>query len=301
MRAIVIFNPTAGRDRGESIAARVKASLTRRGMEVELRGTHHPKDAARLAEEAGGGADLVVAVGGDGTINEVTNGLGLWAAGERARGHEVRPLLGIVPAGTVNVLALDLGIPFQTEKACDVIAAGKTSSLDVGKVNDHRFLLMMGAGIDALTIRNIDPVAKKRFRELAFVGTGLRTTLTGPPTEFLVRVDGEEHRATFFVAGNTRYYGGRFGITPKADPTDGLLDLMIFRGTNRSSLAVFWLEVPTSLHLQNQKVLYLKAREAELAPLDTGEPVWFQTDGELAGQLPARVGIEHHALDVIVP
>ncbi len=301
MRAIVIFNPTAGRDRGETIAGRVQARLSARGMEVELRQTQQPEDAARLAEEAVGGTDLVVAVGGDGTINEVSNGLTRWAADERSRGREVRPLLGIVPAGTVNVLALDLGIPFQTEKACDVIAAGKTVSLDVGKVNERRFLLMMGAGIDALTIHNLDPAVKKRFRELAFLGTGLKVGLTAPPLEFLVRVGGEEHRASFFVAGNTRYYGGRFGITPKADPTDGLLDLMIFKGTNRSSLALFWLEVPTSLHLQNPNVLYLTAQEAELLPLHPEQVVWFQTDGELAGRLPARVQIEPHALDVLVP
>ena len=301
MKAIVIFNPTAGRDRGDSIAGRVQANLASRGFEVELTGTSRPKDAARIAEESAGKADLVVAVGGDGTINEVTNGLSSWAAGERSRGYDVRPLLGIVPAGTVNVLALDLGIPFHTEKACDVIAAGKTVSLDVGKVNEHRFLLMMGAGIDALTIRNLDPKAKKRFRGLAFVSTGMRTGLVGPPPEFLVRVGGEEYRATFFVAGNTRYYGGRFGVTPKADPTDGLLDLMIFQGTKRSSLAVFWLEVPTSLHLQNHNVLYLNAQEAELVPLDSEQVIWFQTDGELAGQLPARVAIEPHALDVLVP
>lgn len=301
MRASVIFNPTAGRDRGNAIAGQVQRNLTGQGMEVVLRGTHGPREAARLAEEVARDSDLVVAIGGDGTINEVTNGLASWAADERSRGHEVRPKLGIVPAGTVNVLALDLGIPFQARKACDVIAAGKTMSLDVGNVNGHRFLLMMGAGIDALTIHNIDLRAKKRFRELAFVGTGVKAGLTEPLPQFLVRVEGREYLATFVVAGNTRYYGGRFGVTPKADPTDGLLDLMLFTGTKRSGLAVFWLEVPTSLHLQNPNVVYLKAKKAELVPLDEEQVVWFQTDGELAGRLPAHVEIEPQTLDLLVP
>lgn len=301
MRAAVIYNPTSGRDRGETIASQVEERLRYRGMDVDLYGTQAPEDASRLARAAAEAADVLVAVGGDGTMNEVANGLMDWAAEQRTRGVEVRPRLGIVPAGTVNVLALDLGIPFNTDKACEVIAAGKTTFLDVGKANGRSFVLMVGAGIDALTIRNLDPVAKKRFRELAFLGTGLKTGLAAPPSEFIVRVGDEEHRATFVVAGNTHYYGGRFGVTPRADPSDGLLDLMIFTGTNRPSLAVFWLGVPSNLHLYSHNVRYLKAERAEIRPLDPEQVIWFQTDGELAGTLPVLVEIEPQALEVLVP
>ena len=150
-------------------------------------------------------------------------------------------MLGIVPAGTVNVLALELGLPFQVERACNVIAGGKTISLDQGKVNGRRFMLMMGAGIDALTVRNIDPLAKRRFKELAFVTTGVRLGFAQKHPIFIVRANGEEHLATFFVAGNSRYYAGRFGITPMADPTDGVLDLVLYTGHDRPGLAGFWL------------------------------------------------------------
>lgn len=275
--------------------------MRRHGLLVEMRATAGPRDAGRLAEETGPETDMVVAVGGDGTINEIANGLAQRAARERAAGRSWQPLLGIVPAGTVNVLALELGIPFQVEKACRVIAAGNTLSLDLGKVNDRRFTLMMGVGIDALTIHNLDLEAKRRFHEWAFVSTGLRTGFADSPAQFLVRVDGKEYRSTFFVAGNTHYYGGRFGVTPKADPTDGMLDLMIFQGTTRTSLAVFWLEVPTALHLQNHNAVFLRAAKAELLPLTEDKAMWFQTDGELAGRLPATVEIEPHALDVLVP
>ena len=90
---------------------------------------------------------------------------------------------------------------------------------------------MMGAGIDALTVRKIDPQAKRRFRELAFVGTGVQEGLAQRSPVFLVRTNGEEYRATFMVAGNSRYYGGRFGVTSMADPTDGVLDLVLYTGT----------------------------------------------------------------------
>ena len=160
--------------------------------------------AGRIACEV----DVVVAIGGDGTINEVVNGMaacdapecatgavgpaeGRPAAGDPAAGEVVRKAkLGIVPAGTVNVLALELGLPFQVERACNAIAEGKTISLDVGRVNDRGFVLMTGAGIDALTVRNIDPRQKKRFKELAFVGTGLRWGLAADPPAFVVRTEG---------------------------------------------------------------------------------------------------------------
>ncbi len=301
MKAVVIFNPTAGRGRGETTALVVQENLKRSGFEIELQPTAGPRDASRIAAQWGEVADVVVAVGGDGTINEVINGMA--GAADQGCGQQraQRATLGIVPAGTVNVLALELHIPFQVERACALIAEGKTMSLDLGRVGSRRFVLMMGAGIDALTIRNIDLKAKKRFREWAFVGTGLKAGFAQPPPEFLVRVEGQEHRVTFFVAGNAHYYGGRFGVTPNADPTDGLLDLMLFTGTTRSSMAVFWLEVPSSLHLQNPNVLCLSAKRAELVPLHEDRPIWFQTDGELAGRLPATVEINHQAIEIHVP
>ena len=160
---------------------------------------------------------------------------------------------------------------------------------------------MMGAGVDALTVRNIDLRTKRRFKELAFVGTGLKFGLATPPPAFIVRTGGKEYTATFFVAGNSRYYAAHLGITPAADPTDGVLDLLIFTGTTRASLAVFWLEVPSGLHLRSPNVVYVRAQQAELIPLGDKETVWFQTDGELAGRLPATVKIDAHALEVLVP
>lgn len=310
MRAAVIYNPSAGRGRGGAIASAIERGLVKRDFQVDLHATLRPADAMTIAQRTAPEADVVVAVGGDGTINEVANGMtaaGAVRAGAAARPGEpsqpagYRALLGIVPAGTVNVLALELGLPFQVERACSVIAGGKTISLDLGKANGRGFLLMVGAGVDALTVRNVDPRAKRRYKELAFLGTGLKSGLAMQPPVFMARVDGQEYPTTFFVAGNSRYYAGRLGMTLHADPTDGLLDLLLFTGTTRSSLAVFWLEVAGGLHLRNPNVTYLRAERAELIPLDDKQPVWFQTDGELAGRLPATVEIDAHALEVLVP
>lgn len=290
MKVAVIYNPRAGRRRGEDIASTVEDFLGERGAEVTVHPTRAAGDGTVLARQAGAVSDVVVAVGGDGTVNEILNGM----VGTKAR-------LAIVPAGTVNVLALELRIPFHTERACAVIAEGHTKVMDLGRANKRYFILMMGAGIDALTIRNLDPKAKQRFHELAFVSTGLRLGLSSPPRPFIVRTNEEEHRATFLVAGNSRYYGGRFGLTTEADPTDGLLDILMFKGTTSVGLGVFWLGVPYRLHLRNKDVTYLRSAEATVLPIDEDLPVWYQTDGELAGSLPASLNIEPQAIEVLVP
>jgi YegS/Rv2252/BmrU family lipid kinase len=294
VRTVVIFNPQAGKERGDVIASTAAGILTEHGLQVELHPTQAPKEASVIARRFALEADAVVAVGGDGTINEVVNGL---ATAEQAG---VKAALGIVPAGTVNVLALELGIPFDTEAACNIVANGRTMAFDLGRVNDRLFTLMMGAGIDALTVRNINLRAKRRYRELAFVGAGLKSGFAERPPLFLVRANGRDYRTTFFVAGNARNYAGRFGITPAADPTDGMLDLMLFTGTTRSSLAVFWMGVPSGLHSRSPHVTYVRSTRAELTPVDGEETVWFQTDGELAGSLPATVTIDPGALRVLV-
>ena len=317
MRAAVIYNPFAGRGRGGDIASAVERGLVKRGFETDLHATERQGAAMTIARRFAAEADVIVAVGGDGTINEVVNGMAAGAdatagggaaisdtgpdCGVAERPRARRALLGIVPAGTVNVLALELGLPFQVERACNVIAGGRTISLDLGKVNGRGFVLMVGAGVDALTVRNVDLRAKRRYKELAFITTGARIGWAAPPPVFLTRVGGREYRTTFFVAGNSRYYAARLGMTPHADPTDGLLDLVLFTGTTRSSLTVFWLGVPSGLHLRNPNVVYVRARQAELLPLDDKEPIWFQTDGEPAGRLPATVEIDAHALEVLVP
>jgi diacylglycerol kinase (ATP) len=302
LRADVIFNSSAGKGRGRATAAAVSDGLRARGLQVQSHPTQSPQHATALARELAPQSDALVAVGGDGTINEVVNGMAqandvLAAAGPDR--HHCR--LGIVPAGTVNVLALELRLPFQLQQACDVIAAGKTVSLDLGRVNDRRFTLMTGAGIDALTIRNIDPRAKRLATVLAFVGTGLAKGLAERPPGFAVTVGGTTHRATFFVAGNCHYYAAHLAMTPAADPTDGLLDLLLFRGTTRRSVLAFWLGIPSGLHVRSRHVTCLRAARAELAPLEGSGPVWLQTDGEVVGELPAVVQVEPHALEVLVP
>ncbi len=296
MRASVIYNPLSGKGRGQAAAEASAEHLERRGFQVSLHPTTGPRHATSLACELAPQSNVVVAVGGDGTINEVVTGM-LEATGDTPGLCR----LGIVPLGTVNVVARELELPFRTKEACAVIAAGKSMPLDVGKVNDRRFVLMTGAGIDAVTIRNIDLRVKRWLRSLAFAGTGLTKGLTHQHPEFEVTVDDTTHRATFFVAGNFHYYAAHLSMTPGADPTDGLLDMMLFHGTNKRSVLAFWARVLLRKHVHGDKVTCLRARRAELRPLGDSETVWLQADGEIVGQLPATVEITPAVIEVLVP
>ena len=289
MRAGLICNPAAGGGRGAQVGLAVMEGLKRHGLLVDYVATEAPGQATTAAEDMARGSDIVVAVGGDGTVNEVVNGLA---------GGQVP--LGVVPAGTINVLAMELEIPFGVEEACDVIAGGETMTIDLGQVDGRRFTLMAGAGLDALTIKELDLRAKQLFREAAFVVTGARALIRHPIPDFSVRVDGESHTANFAVIGNSRYYGGRFGITKEADPTDGLFDVLLFHEKAFGQQVLFWMGVPFGLHVHHPGSMYLKGKRVEMELLDTADEIWYQTDGELAGSLPATAVIEEAALRVLV-
>ncbi len=290
MRVGLVCNPSAGGGKAAAVAARAQTRLHTHGIDVTVRSTSTPQEASDITQEMAQDVDVVVAVGGDGTVNEVVNGL----AGTNIP-------LGIVPAGTVNVLALELGIPFDTDRACDVIAAGSALSLDLGTANGRRFTLMLGAGIDAMTVRELDPIAKRRFGRLAFVSTGVLSRIRHPQPDFEVDVDGQSFQATFAVVGNSRFYAGRFGVTTEADPTDGVFDVLVYYGQSLAADALFWMGVPLELHLGHPGVTYVRGAKVTLRPLDADDIVWFQTDGELAGALPATAIIEQRALQVFVP
>ncbi len=301
-KAALIYNPSSGKGRGDATAETAGRCLQEQGLEVELHPTSDPLHATQLARTLAPQADVIVVVGGDGTINEVVTGI-VEAAEEAASGGQAKPLcrLGIIPTGTVNVVARELKVPFDPKQACSVIAAGKSVALDVGRVNGRHFVLMTGAGIDAVTIRNIHPRTKRWLRSLAFAYTGLAKALAEPQPRFWVKIDGITRLATFFVAGNFRYYAAHVTMTPSADAKDGLLDMLIFQGTTKPSVLAFWGRLLTRSHVRDKSVTYLKATRAELRPAEGSGPVWLQADGEIVGELPATVEIDPAAIEVLVP
>lgn len=309
MRKCVIFNPTA---RGEK-AKRFRRHLDAIANECALKMTEAPGGARNLAKEAvDEGFEIVVAGGGDGTVNEVLNGIGDAPNGfERAR-------LGVLPLGTVNVFARELGIPSKLEKAWEIIRQERESKIDLpwvefadtnvgvtkrleiganGNRQKRYFVQLAGAGLDARAIELVKWQVKKIVGPLAYVMAGFHALL-GPPSK--IGVSGGKHSSTggLVMIGNGRLYGGEFRLFPKADLRDGLLEICVLPRVNWFTL------VRCSPELLLRGVLpasYHELFQAESVTLTSESPTPVQIDGELIGQLPATFSLERSRLRVIAP
>ena len=294
MRICVIFNPTAKGDK----ARRFRRHLDEIGSQSTLKLTSAPGDARRLAAEAvTEGFDTVVAAGGDGTLNEVLNGMGDVPDGfERAR-------LGVLPLGTVNVFARELQIPSRLALAWTTIQEGRETRIDLPRVEygsnpQHRYFAQLaGAGLDARAVELVQWELKKRIGPLAYVLAGFQALAAAPAR---IRIDTGSQNATagLVVIGNGRFYGGSFRVFPGADLRDGLLEVCVFPTVNWFTLARCGPPILLGGTLPSSATQVF--RTASLT-LTSAAPVALQVDGELIGQLPARFSVERERLRVIVP
>ena len=296
MRACVIFNPAAKGDK----ARRFRRHLDEVGTQSTLKLTSGPGDARRLAAEAvAEGFQTVVAAGGDGTVNEVLNGLGDAPGGfEKAR-------LGVLPLGTVNVFARELKIPSRLESAWAIIQAGQEARIDLplveytqnGGVKVSYFAQLAGAGLDARAIELVRWELKKKIGPLAYVLAGLHALLDAP-LQVTAAGSRQQLSGALILIGNGRLYGGPFRIFPKADLRDGLLDVCVFPRVNWFTLA----RCGPSLLLRGVLPASVAGSfQAESFRLTSPTRAPFEVDGELAGLLPAKFCLQRSALRVVVP
>jgi YegS/Rv2252/BmrU family lipid kinase len=288
---MAIFNSHSGGGEYRRDLPLILDSLRGLGYDVEERETAGVGDATRFAREAvQQGLDLVCAIGGDGTVNETINGLA---------GAEVP--LAIVPTGTVNVLAMELGIPLELPDAVKLLEVGTISWIDLGLAGDRYFGLMAGVGMDAAVVASLNPVLKKAFKEAAFAVQGLANYLT--KEEPLIRVTTAERTVEgyFAVFGNSSNYGGGFGITPLADMRDGLLDVCVLKDKSFLSTIWYWSAALINAHIKHPKVEYFRTEAAEIVTVEEGKEVLVQTDGEMAGKLPLTCRVVPRSLRVVVP
>jgi diacylglycerol kinase (ATP) len=296
MRKCVIFNPTA---RGEK-AKRFRRHLDAIASECALKMTSSPGEARQLAKDAvGEGFEIIVAGGGDGTVNEVLNGIG-----DAQDGFD-RACLGVLPLGTVNVFARELAIPSRLESAWEIIRQERESKIDLpwvefgenGSRQKRYFVQLAGAGLDARAIELVKYQVKKLVGPLAYVMAGFHALL-GPPSK--IGVTGGKHSSTagLVMIGNGRLYGGQFRLFPKADLRDGLLEICVLPRVNWLTLA------RCSPELLLRGVLPASAHElfqAETVTLTSESPTPLQIDGELIGHLPATFSLDRSRLRVIAP
>ena len=305
VRICVIFNPVA---RGEK-ARRFRRHLDQIGAQSSLKLTASAGDARRLAAEAvREGFETVVAAGGDGTVNEVLNGIGDVPGGfEQAR-------LAVLPLGTVNVFARELALSRKLERAWNIIVAGRESRIDlpraefVGAAGRERryFAQMAGAGLDARAVELVQWELKKKVGPLAYVWAGLQAmrappakiTVTATDSGPTVRAADATASASLVLVGNGKLYGGDFRVFSQADLRDGFLEMTVFP---RTTLWTAALSGPSLLLRGCLPASVAQSHRAASFQLSSPDPVPLELDGELAGHLPATFSVERERLRVIVP
>jgi YegS/Rv2252/BmrU family lipid kinase len=295
LRASLIYNPTAGsrvRDRGERLRRAVKA-LRDAGIDVDEAPTNGPSHATDLAcRLAAQGTELIIAAGGDGTINEVANGM---------IGSESR--LAILPAGTANVLACEMRIPRDIEAAARAIPRLVPRRIAVGRFSPQEgdaryFLLMAGAGMDAAIAGMVRPDFKNRWGKLAYWFAGLSQAGRKLP-QMEASVHGNKVRTGFALAARARNYGGDLEIARNVTLMDSSFEIVLFRGETTWPFAKYLIGAVLGSLGAMSGITVTRSCCLDLVPIDS--PIHVQLDGELAGQLPARIDIVQDALTLMTP
>jgi diacylglycerol kinase (ATP) len=291
--ARVICNPTSGG--GSYDPDEIREELE--DLEVEWVQTEDPEDAIEAAEEWREG--LLLVAGGDGTINDVVNGLG------RA-GFPEGVTLGILPAGTGNDLAATLCIPEDPGLAEDIIRQNRERKLDVARVcsegiGERFFINVATGGLGAEVSSANDEELKERWGKLSYLRASLEVARNFDVRELTLYLDGEGHqvKAVNIAVGNCRYTGGGWPATPKANPEDGLLDVVVIETLGMTDLLGLAPAVlAESGYLNRDGVLFVRAKEIRVETQPPG--LEFTADGEIIGNEPARFSVLPHNLKVIV-
>lgn len=316
MRAILIINPMAGKTKRkmppilkwtfkrlgkrlrnmsgpktttEEIVEEVSKKCNKEKIKLDVELTKYPKHAIELAKSAKNKYDLIIVAGGDGTVNEVINGIG-----------NSNTTLAIIPFGSTNVLALELGIPFNVKKASELITQGKKIKMDLGYAKTSQegryFSMMLGVGFDASLIKGISSKFKRNWGRMAYPLAGIKNLFKYKWHN--IHVKHKIHSVGYFVIiSNSKSYGGEYHIADKASTTDGLLDLVIINRQNWWKIIKIISSFSSGKLNKFLKGEYYQTKEAHIY---SRKKMLVQVDGELIGSAPVKVKIVPKALNVMV-
>jgi diacylglycerol kinase (ATP) len=286
--ADLIINPISGCGDAIRAAKLTAALLERAGVRVRQHVTAAAGEARRFAAELDPDCDTVVTVGGDGTLNEVLTGLG-------------RDLpVGLVPIGTANVVSRELRIPLNPKHSAQLLLDGVAKPIDVGRINDRRFVAMVGAGIDGAIVQAIAEARKGTIRKWSYVMPSLKALFGFQPRPIRVTVDGRRIERDFYAVfvTNTRNYGGFFSVTPAASMDDGALNWAGQTSPKRSSLLRFAIAALRKKELPASAASYGVGRTFVLEAAGP-DRVPVEVDGDFFGWLPVTIEIMPGAARII--
>jgi YegS/Rv2252/BmrU family lipid kinase len=284
-KTLVILNPAARSDKASRLRERIAALSGGASMRL----TSEAGDARDIAAEAvREGFEVIIAAGGDGTLNEVVNGIG---------GSSVR--LGILPVGTMNVFATELGIPQgNLERAWSVIEQGKVVEVDLPKANDTHFIQLAGVGLDAEVVRKTTADSKRALGPLSYLLTLVQVAAHKPSRVVLEAEGGRISEGSFALIGNGRLYGGPFPVFQRASLFDGLLDVLVFQNQSHWDVVRYFQAIAFGTHPQLPDVEYFQT--STLRVTSSGD-VPVELDGEVAGMLPCLFSVSSQKLRVLAP
>jgi diacylglycerol kinase (ATP) len=289
---LIILNPIAGRRRrARRRWRRVLAELERLGCKVTVRPTAGTGDATRLARAAEPEFDLVVAAGGDGTVNEVANGLA-----------DSPRILGILPLGTANLLANELGLPRHPQRLAAILASAAPRPIWPGRIGDRLFVCMGGIGFDAKVVARVDPGLKRRFGRLAFAWAILESLIRHRPDLLTIGIDGAEYRAGAAIIAKIRFYAGRFTLAPTARAADPLFQVVLFPPARRGAVLGYLAALALGVLHRMPGVSVLPGRTVSFAADGPWGGSWpVQIDGEILAGCPLSAAVAEKPLLILGP
>ena len=284
-RIAVILNPAARGERAKRLRDRVEAVC---GGAI-LQATARAGDAESLARAAAeDGFETVVAAGGDGTVNEVVNGI----AGTEAT-------LGLLPLGTMNVFATELGLPVNDIDACWQIVLGNGSRrVDLPSANGKHFVQLAGVGFDAQVVKETSRAFKRSFGPLSYIVNAAQIAARQPPQLRIESENATTEEGSFVLIGNGRLYGGPFPFFKQAVIDDGLFDVLVFKRLGYLEIVRYMQDVIFSAQITSPEVEYFQTTALRVT---SDSPVPVEIDGELIGNCPVDFQINHHGLRVLAP
>ena len=281
----VILNPTARSERTRRWQERVRSICG----DAVLCSTSHPGEAEKLARNAvREGFERIVAAGGDGTINEVVNGI----AGSDAA-------LGLLPMGTMNVFATELGLPsYDLNRCWEIIKAEHTRLIDLPSANGKHFVQLAGVGLDAQVVKETSVAFKRNFGPLSYLFSAAQIAGWQPPRLLIESENAVTDEGSFILIGNGRRYGGPFPFFKHAMIDDGLLDVLVFKRLGYLEIIKYLQNVIFTSDITLPEVEYFQTRRLRVS---SEEEVPVEIDGELVGICPVEFELSEQRLKVLAP
>lgn len=291
-KAMMIVNPSSGKEEAVDYVEEIEQILSQQGYEVKISQTEKELDATKFCQNACKDEyDLIISIGGDGTLHETINGL---------IDEHHRPKLGIIPMGTVNDFARALNIPLDPKEAIELIRHHKIRKVDIGKINEDYFVNIVAAGAIAEAVYEVSPEEKTKMGPLAYVLEGVKTLASNPTYPLAIEYDGQywEGNSLLFLAALTNSIGGFEKIAPDAEVDDGMIHCYIIDDINVLKLPAVMSSIMTGKLKKNKDVTYFKAKSIKLSSPDE---LITNVDGEEGQKLPIELGVISNHIEVMVP